>query len=463
MGIERGQGNRAMNSGRGLAGALSSRFKITLIVAGPLLVALAFALDLPDRFTAPSVRVEAGVRISELADAFEQLLLEARDIPTAALHSSPRQAANNAGASALAARLEGVAVLGPDLEFLDWEGTPAEPGPMFSEPQSPPWSVRLDGVATRLVVRAGPDREGRIALASFLIDSRLPSLRFVDLLPDTIVTGVHLEIAFADVDAGEPGRHLEGAMLMLRSPAGDLLATASVQPIPREHSRERLAAEGRAWALLLFLLLAALLFDWKERSTSWFGFATITAVLVLGRFALLYVRAPSLLLPRELGTASLFGSSEAWRLLASPADLLLTTTALYLFALAVRSRCFTAARERPRLAALTSAGAAAAVSFAAFRLALSVAHNSTLPLLDRPAITGWNAQSMIVVALALALLGAAELWALIRLLPGRRAASAGQHLPRIPVALCLIILTIGCSVMLQRRTEQLALERLDKA
>jgi hypothetical protein len=386
------------------------------------------------------------------------LLLEAAEIPRTALERSAAEAYDNRGFSAIASRLEGVGILSPDLYYLEWEGTPVEPDPMFDSADSPPWSIRLDGVASRLVVRAGPDSDGRLALASFLIDARLRPFEFVELLPPVLTAGIHLDVEFTDDEAYVPATIADRAeprrtetMLMLRSPAGNLLATAAVQPIPWEHSRSRLAAAGRAWAVLLLLLLLALLFDWRGSCTTVRGLVAASAVLVAARAALLLTRAPALLLPREIGSATLFGSSEAAGLLASPADLLLTAATLYLLALAARSN-----RSLP-----VSLGASALLVYSVIRMTLSVAHNSTVPLLDRPNITGWNARSVIVVGLALVMLGAAELLATLWVRLRSRAEPSEAQPPRITVALITIIMAVACAVTLQELNEKLALERLD--
>jgi signal transduction histidine kinase len=354
------------------------------------------------------------------------------------------------------------------LYYLEWEGTPVEPDPLFGGADSPPWSIRLDGVASRLVVRAGPDDRGRLALASFLVDARLRPFEFVELLPPELTAGIHLDVEFTDDEAfvpaavsarGEsPGA---GTILMLRSPAGDLLATAVVQPIPWEHSRSRLAAAGRAWATILLLFLLASLFDWRGSCASGRGFLGACAVLVSARAALLVTRAPVLLLPRELGSAALFGSSEAAGLLASPADLLLTAVALYLLALAFRSYCAALSGRRPLASMAVCFVSGAVLACCAIRMTLSVAHNSTVPLLDRPNISGWNARTFVVVGLALAMLGAAELLATLWTFIRRRGSLSENRTPRVTVALISIFLAIFCAVTLQRLNEKLSLERLD--
>ncbi len=447
-----------MSDGRVPAAVLSLRFKIVLLVAGPLLVAAFFGFGFPERLIGPSGQIDPGERVSDLATAFELLLLEAAEIPRTALERSPAEAYADRGFSAIAGRLEGVGILSPDLYYLEWEGTPVEPDPMFGSADSPPWSIRLDGVASRLVVRAGPDDDGRLALASFLIDARLRPLEFIELLPPELTAGIHLDVEFTDDEAyvpatptarGEPRR--TETMLMLRSPAGDLLATAAVQPIPWEHSRARLSAIGQAWAVLLLLVLLALLFDWRGSCTTMRGFLAAAAVLGAARAALLLTRAPAMLLPREIGTAALFGSSEAGGLLSSPADLLLTAATLYLLALA--ARCHGALP--------VTLGASALLVYSVIRMTFSVAHNSTVPLLDRPNITGWNARSVIVVGLALVMLGAAELLATLWNRLRFRSTARSQRPSRITVALITIATAVACAVTLQKLNEKLAMERLD--
>ena len=195
---------------------------------------------------------------------------------------------------------------------------PAEPGPLLGVPGPPRWSIRLDGVFSRLVVLAGPDEQGRRALASFVIDGLFPDSAFEELIDPRLLGGVGLEIRFFDslalpivVDetlvldtTGHAG------IFSLRSPTGDLLGSGSVHPVPRALLRAREVEAGEAWAALLFVLLIALLFDWKRLIDRPAGFALALAALAAGRIALLATRAPAVLLPRELGSATLFGSSE---------------------------------------------------------------------------------------------------------------------------------------------------------
>ena len=72
--------------------------------------------------------------------------------------------------------------------------------------------------------------------------------------------------------------------------------------------------------------------------------------LLVGRALLLAVRVPSRILPRELGSASFFGTSALGGLAASPADLVLTALAVYAVCVALRNFAARLSVERPRLA-----------------------------------------------------------------------------------------------------------------
>ncbi len=237
-----------MTAGAGLFSSL--RLKLILLLGGPLLVVLATALvSVAPRPSGPSELDRQELRLHEV---FESLLAEASRVATAALRSSPRRAWDEARSRGglLSGRIEGVGVLDRDLVFDSWAGMPAEPPEGFDDPARSDWSVRVDGVRTRLVARAGPDENGRWGLASLVIDSRLDDLGFLDLLPADLRERVQIDVVFldaVDLDAGsgirQPPRRVAAAeqrTMPLVSPGGEVLAVASLAPAPRESQARRL-------------------------------------------------------------------------------------------------------------------------------------------------------------------------------------------------------------------------------
>jgi signal transduction histidine kinase len=444
-----------MTAAAGRFGSL--RFKLFLLLAGPLLVALTAGLGDWSSALRPSEATELARREQRLVNTFEALLAEVSRVASTALADSPRVAWTGARLrpGALARRVEGIGLLGPDLEFISWEGMPADPPPWLAEAGRPDWTVRVDGVRTRLLARAGPDGRGRLALVSFVVDSTLDDLSFRHLLPNDLRTGVQIDIEFGapeGTDGPGPG------LVPLRSPSGDLLAVANLAPASPAWRAKRTGDVARAWATVLFLALLAFLFDWKAICARPSGLLLAAAAIAAGRGLALWQHVTGGLLSRELGAASLYGSSKLWGLLQSPADLLLTGAAIYLACVATRVWC---SRPGARgmlerwIAGLAAAGTTLVVS----DMATSLARNSRVPLLERPAPFEWDVRLVLWLALVLSILGASELWA--SLWTSRRAhARAGGPAP-VPVALVLVVLSAGASMLLQRQSERLAVEQVD--
>ncbi len=444
--------------------SLPSRRKLALLVVGPVLVWLVFAL-----FAAAGLGTAGPVDLPErsagLSSWFERLLGDATQLAAAALAPTPAPLPSRSRAGWLDARLEGVAILDDDANVIDWSGVPAQPPERFTAPESSAWRIRPDGVSTRLLARAGPDEAGRFALASFVLDSSVGERSFEILIPRRLRRGVGMAIEFRDplregsrLPAASPPRGNSPAtveLASLRSPAGDLLAVATITPNPIGHRKSRLRATGLAYASLLLLVLVAVLFDWRTAVKRLPGLATTLIVIVAARWLLIQAAVCSFLLPRRLGTASLYGSTQAWGLLASPADLLLTGGALYLGAIAIRRRLALIERARLPLCLVASTAAVAGVS----GMLLSVAQNSRASLLDRPGILQWGGSTLLTVGLVLAMLSAAELlglgWTLLR-----RSPIGNERPARLPVVIAFLLLAVGASYAMQRMDDRRARERL---
>ena len=423
------------------------RFKLSLLFACPLLVAV--GLGLADRSAHAPDETTRRVLGAKLEAAFASLLGEVATIADEALASSPERAwtAARRRSRVFERRLEGIALVGPDGAFLTWAGTPAEPPAGPAGLQHADWSVRIDGVRTRLWTRAGPDAQGRHALVCLLIDSTLDDLGFRKLLPRDLRGDGRIEVSFGP--HGKSSASYAGR-LSLRSPAGDVLATAEVVPASPATRARRATLAAQAWGIALFLALAAFLFDWRSICGRRGGLLLVLALLVAARGILIWRHVPGHLLPRELSSASLFGSSRLWGLLASPADLLLTGALIFAACLAVRVHG--AERGPGLLTRVLFALGATGASLAAAVVAVSLARNSRVSLLERPAPFEWDSRLVLWLGLLLVIAGAASLWAWL----WRPAART----PPMRVAIVSVLLAMGASALLQQQSERLAAEQL---
>jgi len=443
---------------------ISARLKLALVALSPAVVFAVIGVGQP--FV--SGRLDDAVltrRADDLAAAFETLLARTALVARIALDESPTAAARVPLPAPLSDRLEGVGVLDADLSWIDWSGRPADPPPHFGHEAWPAWSVRVEGARTRLLVRAGPDAGGRLGLASFVLDSTLGDLAFSDLFPGDLLHGARLDAAFRDHAAGYGETH-DGAdteadsagdsivdTVPLRAPDGSLLALAR---IGRGEGRARPWPLARAWAVVTLLALAGAFANPRRLSESTLGLLGLLGGLATARVLMAWAWVPAVLLPRALGSPSVYGSAVAWRLFRSPADLFLTGAFVYLACVAV-TRCGRVRRSGGRAAALISVAGAGAATVAGLRLALSLVEDSSAPMLDWPVPFVWDARLVVWTGVTLVLLGAAELWAyaascLVRSGRSRTGPTA--------VAAALVPVAVAGTLLLQFHTENIAVERL---
>jgi signal transduction histidine kinase len=435
---------------------IPTRLKLALVVTVPL-VAAAVPIVV-DRIAARSVEERAAA----VAASFEESLARAAEIARVALEESPRDAYLQPLPDTLVRRLEGAGVLDADLAWEDWIGRPADPPPHFAHAAWPAWSVRVEGALTRVVVRAGPDAEGRTGLASFVLDSTLGHLPFAELFPRRLLRGTRIEVDFQDHEAGygharRPGPASAGdaapGAIPLRAPSGEILAVARLGP---GEGRSLALSWALAWGTIALVAMAALVGSWRRRSETVRGLV-LTLVAIGGARALLaWSWAPALLLPRSLGSPSAYGTSVAWRFLQSPADLFLTGAAVYLACAALAHHARARWGGRP-VAGLVSIAAAATVTGGAFFLCLSLVRDSSVPMLDWPVPFVRDERSVAWAGFCLVLLGAAELWARAWSCLSR---SGACRIRPTAVAAALVPLAAASTLVLHRGSETIALERL---
>ncbi len=457
---------------RGGVPAVPFRRVLWLLVVPPIvcLVAGLVAL-LPAGPAEPAAELDrTQVRLQE---TFQSILHRNGQLAQRALEEDPEEVLEAARRSPGGLRVEGVARLDSNREFLEWDGTPAEPPDGFEYPDWPGWTIRVDGVRTRLLARASSSDGTRLGLVSFVIDSTLDDLRFDRLLPDDLSRRITWPVEFRDTAAHYGERLLEPPdvpqdegvtdpqherLTWLRAPSGESLALVRLATIDRQRRRAGAVRLGLAWGAVSLVLMLALLFDWRSLTCTAPGILAAVGAVALARTVLIVGEVPLRLLSRTLGSASVYGSGGALRGLASPADLLLTAVAIYLLCVALRRFLARWSQSKPLLAGLVGLACAGLVSSAGVFLALSLARNSRLPLSDRPAPFVLDVRLGLWLGLVLVLLGAAELWA--QLYSHRRHGPSGGAPRRLPIAAAFVILAVGTSFLMLDRTQRLTLEQL---
>ena len=282
-----------------------------------------------------------------LDDGFLEAAVAATE---SALLSSVPAATERADTPPLKGKLVGLGIYFNDGEFYEWEGTPLTVPPELRAPAASSWTTIRTGFKDRLVVVTGRDGTGRRASATFDLPDLVPS-----------------------------------------KPAA----------LPR-HSPGHLAGAGAA---VTFTILLAFLFPWGSSSRGVQRSGAALAAIIAGRWALAAAHAPATLLPPVIGSAAVYGSGRLGGLMSSPADLLLSCAACWLgFRILLR-----AVRPDGRIAGFLTALALAGGSFLWLRtVAVSLAHNSDIRLLDSRFLLANLPGTVLVAALALSVLVAAE-------------------------------------------------------
>ena len=461
-----------MSSGVAPPGGARARIAAALLV--PLLVLVVG--ELSARWARERPAEESRARLLREASGLQQAFLAldeaARAAALLARERSPEAAVAAAGDGPLEGRTEGALRTGADGRAERWAGTPAD-APSH-DPSDGGAAVRVQGARTRLFAWSPPDRAGRVGSASFVLDARAPGLDFGGLVRHAVDPSLLGRIEFAESDADErawaiefgrrdaifvPGRPV-ALTVPLRTAAGACAGVARLQEIPASYRADERRSRAAATAALALALLVALLGGWPARSRSLAGLAAAAAAIVLVRAALVASGAPALLLPRELGSPSLYGTTALWDAFSSPADVLLSCLAWLLGARAVRA----ALRHVPRqgtagvAAAAASATAAALSVWGLLALSTSLAVNGRVPLLRLEELLRSPAQAVLLAGLLLALHASADLLgAAAARLPIRAAALRSERRMAVASGLALAALT---STVLLGTLDRIALERL---
>jgi signal transduction histidine kinase len=432
------------------------RGPIGLVIAAPLLIVLAGQLA-SCRVGSPPAdagRARLDARAARVGRALDRLLEEAGAVARTARDAGVDEVASRLRPP-LADRLEGEGVLRGG-RFESWTGTPAEVA-LFGEPGSA--RVLSRGIRTSLLVRSEADSAGRTGVASFVLDIRASALRAQDLLPGSsdgisarweLSGGVAAEAA-PRFDPGPPAT----LTLAWRAPAGTPLAAVVLEaasPSRRSAHVRHVANAWAGWAAAagLLLLVARPAGPGNVRRL-----AAVAAALIGACAALAAGGSLEELLPRSLGSPSVYGRVGLAGLASSPAALFATALAAYVLLGAV-ARALGRAERRGRAAAMALPVAVAGI-VAVVALADSLARDARarVPRLDPTS----PAALLLALAAACLIAGVAELVVAIATAARRRPAPSLQG-SRLLVAAVLVPVSLLFLVQLDRISLRMTDDRL---
>jgi signal transduction histidine kinase len=420
------------------------RAGILLVFAVPAAVLLAGRIA-ASRATVPvgdAARADLEAKSADAAARFREIVTTAEDAARRTLALGPDAVAGHLTPD-LRRRFEGAGTVRAE-RYETWDGTPLEASLAPGGPGAS-WRIVSRGVRTSLVARSETDADGRYAIASFALDVASESQASSSALPELCrgatmrwsfpATGGEARESFAP---GPPAR----LSVPLLDPRGGVAAVVTLEHVGAAHVAARRRARADAIAGVLFTVLIAAALLRRTGPIDGSRLLVLTAGIVAARLALSASRALEELLPRSLGSPSLFGRAEGWGLLASPGALLATALAGFLLA-----RAF--ARFTSRVGALLPTAVAALLAVAL--LGGSLARDARIPT-PRFDLTSPGALAL-VIALGLAVAGAAELAAALARPRSRTACTLAVIVPVAAIAL----------VPLHRETESVADERLRTA
>jgi hypothetical protein len=427
------------------------RGRIALAVLVPLFILLTgrIASHRAAALPAAGVRERLEAHAGAIGRHVDALVAEAGRVAERARDEGP-DAASQGLSPLLSERLEGAGVVRGG-RFEAWSGTPAE-APLFGEPGS----VRVvsAGIRTSLLLESSPDTAGRSGAASFLLETSAGSMRASALLPPR-TEGVAARWDFASGAIPPESRFDPGPPCTLSvgwGPRGKPPVAAIVleQSAPAALAA-RARAIARAWAGLAFVLLTGWALARRPGPVDARRLAAIATGVFASRIALLAGRSLEELLPRALGSPSLYGRGDVFGLAASPAALFVTCFAVLIVLRAVA--CATASwAGRRRAAYLPAAVLALAGCAGIVLLAGSLARDARVrvPKLDATSF----GTLLLALSAACVIAGVAELAATV--FTGLRSGRGGLGRPgRFAVAVTLVPLTLLFLVPLHRTADHI--------
>ena len=392
----------------------------------------------------PALETRAG----EIETALDRLHGEAMAVAAEALGAFPPQLAPASARDVLLERLEGVAIVDPDGGYLIWEGSPPDTPGGFLDPDGPVSWIRRHGAVSRWIVRAGPDEEGWLSLASFTLRTHDDDRGLVAFLPPELMEGVEVRLVPGEKSPSEEGTLVRSWSAAQRSAPVEI----RLRPAAAGPRAQRLRGQAVAIAVVATLILLAFVPLWRSRLTSNAGFVQALVAIVGSRLLLGWSGTPQWLLAREAASASLFGVRTFGRLLASPADLLLSGVAVYLIALALRARLGSASARVTPGARWSLIGATLATAVLTGRLIVVVSRNSRDVLLDTGGEWASDARLLVAAGLVLALLAVATLASSSLLRSALHEPATLEAL--VPTVLCFSVLAIATAFVMQHRQEE---------
>jgi signal transduction histidine kinase/HAMP domain-containing protein len=391
-----------------------------------------------------AARADLAAKAAAATARFRELVGEAGSAAQRTLASGPA-AARSGLSRELAERLEGAGVVRSG-SYETWDGTPLEASWVPGGPGAG-WAVVSRGVRTSLASRSETGPDGRHAIVSFTLEIAPGVPSAAPALPSRC-EGATIRWTFPGSPGGasaaetfNPGPPARLSVPVL-DPRDGVAAVVTVEQLPAAHVAMQERARSDALAALLFAALLAAATMRRPASLDGRRLLAIALAVVAARLALVWGRSFEELLPRSLGSPSLYGRGEGWGLIASPAALAATAAAGFLLA---RAFARWASSRAPLTAASTLSLAATAL------LGASLARDARVPVprFDLSSAAG------LTLALALGLSVAATAELLAALMRGRS---------RIAWSLAAIVpVTALALTALHRDTARVADERLRTA
>jgi|GEM_PF-2232322 len=436
-----------------------SRIRLFLLAAVPLTILAAGQLQAGRILSigAAGARERLSARARDAAERFGEFARAAAEVARRARDSDP-QRAGDVLPERWRSHLEGAGLI-RNGTYASWSGRPAE-AQLFPPGALAQSRIVERGMRRSLLVRTEASDAG-IGVASFELElgdegrerEERSLTRSVGAAVSRWIWSPPPGGALAPVfDPGPP------AVLLapVTDATGRAIARVALEEPPAAARAAAAQARTRAWAALAATLLAAAALARRPAPVDLRRLAVVAGATVAARLALASGRTFEELLPRSVGTPSLYGHGASWGLLASPAALAATALAFYLVARAAASFAGTlgSARRVAATGALCAVAAGAVVAVAA--LSDSLPRDARLPV-PRIDLTSWPAL-VVAAAIALAVAGAAELLAAAVLAavhrglpepPGRRAVAVAV----VPVAIVMLVAT-------QRSADRVVEERL---
>jgi signal transduction histidine kinase len=437
-----------------------SRARLALLVLVPSIVLAAGQVIA--HFAAHESPAAERARLEERAAAatrhFASFLAAARETALRARTGDPASA-GDALPARWRRRLEGAGRIRGGAYVL-WTATPAEPASFAAGPEADA-GIDVGGMRTSLLVRTAADADGSFGAASFALDlaeDEGPELG------ESSPRGVPGEPAVAWHWSPEAGTdalpHYEpGPPARFDAPLpgdrGEVLGRVVVQGRTAASRARGLIARSRAWGALLLAVLLWLLLLRRPGHLDARRAIEIGVAILAARAALCAGRTVEILLPRDAGSASVYGRAEAFGLLASPAALAATALAGFLLArLSAKLARDAAGRRAPAQVALAAAAVAAVTGATALAASLPRDVRLTVPRIDLVS----PAAFLIAASIALALAAAAELLAALVVALARREGAAGAT--ALAVAAALVPIAAVALVGLESSSTQVVDERL---